>query len=270
MGAFTTWFTDEMKLRNFSPCTIKAYESAIRLLYLHYSKSPRHITTAEVKSYILSRLDAGIAPQSTNNVINAFCFLHRELYKNPCKIDIHLAKRPKRLPVVLSRHEIEQLISVVRNTKHRTLLATAYSAGLRVAETVALHVADIDLTEKTIIVRGGKGMKDRVTVLSARVLNELQVLVAGKKPSDPVFHSERGGAMSIRSAQHVFTDALTAAGIKKSASFHSLRHSFATHLLENGTNLRCIQELLGHTNISTTSIYTKVTNPAKHNVKSPW
>ena len=130
-------------------------------------------------------------------------------------------------------------------------------------------MADVNLDELTLIVRQGKGKKDRLTVLSKNIIEELKIIMAGRENDDYVFESNRGGKLTEMSAQKVFYSALKKAGIKKPASFHSLRHSFATHLLENGVDVRYVQELLGHANIRTTQIYTKVTNPSLKNIKSP-
>lgn len=161
------------------------------------------------------------------------------------------------------------MIELTLNTKHRMMLAVAYAAGLRVSEVVNLKVKDVDLSGLTIMVRQGKGKKDRMTVISETLLPELSELVKGKKGEEYVFESERGGKLTEATAQKVFGQALERAGIKKPATFHSLRHSFATHLLENGTDVRFVQELLGHANIRTTQIYTHVTNPMIRNIKSP-
>ena len=149
------------------------------------------------------------------------------------------------------------------------MIAVAYGAGLRVSEIVRLKVADVDLKELTLMVRQGKGKKDRLTVLSKKIIEELVELMSGKENNDYIFESERGGRLTEATAQKVFYTALKKADIKKPASFHSLRHSFATHLLENGVDVRYVQELLGHANIRTTQIYTKVTNPQLKNIKSP-
>jgi len=171
--------------------------------------------------------------------------------------------------VILSREEINKMIDLTRNFKHRLLLALAYAAGLRVSEIVCLRAQDIDLKGLTLTVRQGKGKKDRLTVISAALLPELQQIMAGKGGDNYVFESERGGRLTEATAQKVFYQALRRASINKPATFHSLRHSFATHLLENGVDVRYVQELLGHANIRTTQIYTHVTNPSLKNIKSP-
>ncbi len=161
------------------------------------------------------------------------------------------------------------MIDCTSNLKHRTLLAITYAAGLRVSETVRLRVQDIDLNGLTVTVRQGKGKKDRLTVFSAVLAPEIQKCMVGKEGSDYLFASERGGRLVEATAQKVFYQAMRRVGIIKPATFHSLRHSFATHLLENGTDVRFVQELLGHANIRTTQIYTHVTNPSLKNIKSP-
>ena len=150
------------------------------------------------------------------------------------------------------------------------MIAVGYSAGLRVSEVVNLKVHDLNIEALTIHVKKGKGKKDRITILSNKLQNELRNLIAGKSSADYLFESNRGGKLTTASLQKVFKRSLNKAKIKKQATFHSLRHSFATHLLENGTDIRYIQELLGHANIRTTQIYTKVTSPNLKKIQSPF
>ena len=180
-----------------------------------------------------------------------------------------MAKKPKSLPVVLSRPEIERIISSVKNGKHRLLISLSYGAGLRVSEAVGLRVRDIDLGEMTVRIEQAKGRKDRISVLPERIAEGIRAMMAGRPGDDFLFASERGGKLTVRTAQMVFENALKTAAIAKRATFHSLRHSFATHLLENGVDVRYVQELLGHQNIRTTQRYTHVTNPRIRNIKSP-
>ncbi|MDD5748382.1 MAG: tyrosine-type recombinase/integrase [Actinomycetota bacterium] len=179
------------------------------------------------------------------------------------------AKRSKKLPIVLSREEIKNIIDAIRNPKHKLIISLAYGAGLRISEVVNLKVKDVNLEELTIHLKNAKGKKDRITIFPEKIKTKLQNLIAGKNLNDYLFESERGGKLTERTAQKVFENALQKAGIKKDATFHSLRHSFATHLLENGVDVRYVQELLGHQNIRTTQIYTQVTNPKLKNIKSP-
>jgi site-specific recombinase XerD len=170
---------------------------------------------------------------------------------------------------VLSRKEIEKMIDSLKNPKHKLLIALAYGAGLRVGEAINLKIKDLDLDELTIHIKGAKGNKDRISLFSEKLLSELRELAGLMDANSYVFESSQGGKLTERTAQKVFENALKKAGIKKEATFHSLRHSFATHLLENGVDVRYVQELLGHANIRTTQIYTKVTNPALRKIKSP-
>ncbi|MDP3965053.1 MAG: tyrosine-type recombinase/integrase [bacterium] len=184
-------------------------------------------------------------------------------------MEIRTAKKPKSIPVVLSRKEIEAILSVTRNMKHRFILALAYGAGLRVSEVVALRVWDLDLRELTIHIKEAKGRKDRISVIPEKLVHGLHSMIEGRPGEALVFGSERGGALATRTAQKIFENALKKAGITKDATFHSLRHSFATHLLENGVDVRYVQELLGHQSIRTTQQYTQVTNPKLKKIVSP-
>lgn len=191
------------------------------------------------------------------------------MVKDLQKIEIQSAKKPKSLPTVLSRSEVAKILESPKNTKHKLLLSLAYGEGLRVSEVIGLKVQDLDFEELTVHIKQAKGQKDRISVMPTSLIDGLKNLIAGKNKNGLVFASERGGILTTRTAQKVFENALRDSGIKKDVTFHSLRHSFATHLLENGTDVRFVQELLGHQNIRTTQIYTHVTNPKLKNIKSP-
>lgn len=179
------------------------------------------------------------------------------------------AKRHKKLPVVLSRDEIGLIIAATKNFKHKLLLSLAYGSGMRVSEVVNAKVRDIDLQQLCIHIKDAKCGKDRITIIPQKLSDDLKIIMAGKSTDEFLFGSERGGKLTTRTAQTVFEKSLKSSGILRPATFHSLRHSFATHLLENGVDVRYIQKLLGHASISTTALYTKVTNPALLNIKSP-
>ncbi len=181
-----------------------------------------------------------------------------------------MPKRPKRLPVVLSKDEVFRLLDSVLNPKHKLILALMYSAGLRVSEVVKLKVEDIDFDNKILWVRQGKGRKDRQTVISEKLIGTLGQLVGQKIVGDYLFSGQKPKIhLSTRSVEKIFQKALAAADIRKKATCHSLRHSFATHLLESGTDIRYIQQLLGHRSLVTTQIYTKVSNKFLSQIKSP-
>ncbi|MBU0612166.1 tyrosine-type recombinase/integrase [Patescibacteria group bacterium] len=197
-------------------------------------------------------------------------FFYNQVLKIYEKINLKFAKRNKSLPVVLSRDEIKRIIESITNYKHKLMITLAYSSGLRVSELVNLKIKDLDLHGLTIHLKGSKGMKDRITIFPEKILNEIKNMIAGKNNENYVFESERGGKLTTATAQKVFQKSLEKLGITKPATFHSLRHTFATHLLENGVDVRYVQELLGHSNIRTTQIYTHVMNPAIKNIKSPF
>lgn len=261
--------TNELKLRNYSQKTILAYTGVIKELYAFYKKPLRNLNNQEIKAFLLHKKQKGLSSQSIALAANAINFLYTQIYQRSGYQKIKHPKRTQKLPVVLSQQEIGRLLDAVDNLKHRLLIALAYGAGLRVSEVVRLKVEDVDIERMVLIVRQGKGKKDRLTVLPQSIINNLQKIIALKRVGDYVFESQQGGRLSEATAQKAFYTALKKAGIKKPATFHSLRHSFATHLLENGVDVRYVQELLGHRNIRTTQIYTKVTNPSIRNIKSP-
>lgn len=262
--------TQELKIRNYSSKTIQAYTRVIRDL-THFNGNPlQNLTTDELKRYLMYLHDQGKTSQTIALAANAINYLYTQIYKQTGYQKLRHPKRPLKLPVVLTKQEIERLLSVIINRKHKTLVGLSYAGGLRISEAIHLRVQDIDLEARTIFVHQGKGKKDRITILSDRLITDLAALISYKPTKAYVFESERGGPLTTRTAQKIFETALQKAGINKPATFHSLRHSFATHLLENGTDIRYVQELLGHANIRTTQRYTQVTNPMLKNIKSPF
>lgn len=259
----------ELKIKNYSSRTTKSYLYGLREYFTFKKDDFEKLDQENIRDFLLNCEKKHVSPQSRNLFLSAIKFYYRNVVKNPQKIEIQSAKKPKSLPVVLSRSEIEKILQSLKNTKHRLLLSLAYGAGLRVSEVIALKVQDIDLEEKTIHIKQAKGQKDRMSVLPEKLTDDLRNVITGKVKNDLVFASERGGKLTTRTAQKIFEKALQLSGVKKDATFHSLRHSFATHLLENGVDVRYVQELLGHQNIRTTQRYTQVTNPKLKNIKSP-
>ncbi len=259
----------ELRLRNYSLKTIKSYLNCLKDYFEFKKINLDEINENNIKTFLLKKQDKNYAPQTINLYLNAIKFFYREILKIPKKINLKFAKRSKKLPIVLSREEIKNIIDVIRNPKHKLIVSLAYGAGLRISEVVNLKVKDVDLKELTIHLKNAKNKKDRITIFPEKIKNYIQNFVASKNLNDYLFESERGGKLTERTAQKVFENTLQKTGIKKDATFHSLRHSFATHLLENGVDVRYVQELLGHQNIRTTQIYTQVTNPKLKNIKSP-
>jgi integrase/recombinase XerD len=266
-------FEDELRIRNYSPKTIKSYGSSLRA-FIHFvaPAHPRDLSNQDIRSQLSRMLEAGhwSAP-SISQLINALRFLYVELYHHPLEIgEIPRPKREKKLPVVLSQEEVLRMFDSVDNVKHKTLLMLIYSAGLRVGESVRLELRDIDPGRKLIHLRGAKGKKDRYTLLSDVMIRQLDEYQKVYHPEGFLFRGAEGKThLTERSAEKVFEQALNRAGIRKSATVHTLRHSFATHLLEAGTDLRFIQELLGHSSSKTTEIYTHVSKKSLGNIQSP-
>lgn len=222
----------------------------------------------KIRDFLLQKTEQGASSQTVNLYINALKFFYTHVFKMQFP-DIHFAKRTKSLPVVLSHAEIERIISATKNIKHKLIIALAYGAGLRVSEAINLKVRDIDFERMLIHLKQAKGNKDRLTVLPEKLKISMENFVSGKTSGEFVFPSERGWKLATRTAQKIFENSLNKAGIIKRATFHSLRHSFATHLLENGVDIRYVQELLGHQSIKTTQRYTQVTSLHLRSIKSP-
>ena len=259
----------ELRLRNYSFKTIKAYLGCLREYFDFKKFDLEKIDEENIKQFLLNKQDKNYSSQTINLYLNAIKFFYREVLKIPQKINLKFAKRNKKLPIVLSREEIKSIINLIKNPKHKLIISLAYGAGLRISEVVNLRVNDINLEELTIHLKNAKSKKDRITIFPEKIEQDLKILIASKDLDDILLISERGGKLSERTIQKIFSNYLQKAKIKKKATFHSLRHSFATHLLENGVDVRYVQELLGHQNIRTTQIYTHVTNPQIRNIKSP-
>ena len=260
----------EMQLRNYSVKTIKAYTTVVKdLSYFYKKRNLEQLTNQDLKNYLFAKTKRQLSSQTISLYANAINYLYQQIYKKNDFIPIKHPKKSQKLPVVLSKGEILKIIAQIKNLKHNLMVRIAYSSGLRVSEVVNLKIKDIDFESNTIMIRNGKGKKDRLTVLSEKIKPDLQKFIVCKSLHDFVFASERGGKLTTTTLQKIFQKALARSGVKKTATFHSLRHSFATHLLENGVDVRYVQELLGHANIRTTQIYTHVTNPNLKNIKSP-
>jgi site-specific recombinase XerD len=259
----------QLQLERKSPKTVDAYVTAVAQLAAHYGRSPVNISLEEVRDYIHWLIvERKLASSSCNQKLNGIRFFYAKVLQRPLDLRIPM-KRSGRLPEPLSRREVACLLDAVDNVKHRTLLMTCYGAGLRVSELVHLRVDDIHSDRMLILVRGGKGDKDRYTLLSPRLLEKLRSYWSQFRPRRWLFPGQRGGPLTACTPQRVFYDAKRKAAIQHGHGIHSLRHSFATHLLEAGVDLATIQRLLGHTALSTTAKYLHVTQKHLSTVKSP-
>lgn len=258
----------ELRLKNYSRRTIEVYSGQVAKYIQFCGEGWERFGQEKVKDFILDGQEKGLSPQTLNLGIQSLQFFYRFVLGR----DWHKMgglKKSQKLPIILSLGEIQKMLAVMQNRKHKLLLAISYGAGLRVSEVVSLQVKDLDFEEGLLTVRCGKGRKDRVTVLPELLAADLHDFCADKGANKLIFESDRGGSLTTRTAQKIFAMALKKAGIRKEASFHSLRHSFATHLLENGVNLRIIQELLGHASSRTTERYTHVSHALVGRVQSP-
>lgn len=263
---------EEMRIRNYSPRTIRTYIVLVSSVSKHFGKSPEHINIAELKSYLFQRVEQDKLSVSTvNQTISAFKILFKDvLDRDWDPVKVKRPRRPKPLPVVFSKQELSLLLNGIKNRKHYCLIALAYAGGLRLSEVINLKFGDIDSDRMQLKVRGGKGYKDRYTLLPKVLLEKLREYYRYYRPKTYLFEGRVvGKAYSEKSAQNVLKQAMERARISKCGSFHTLRHSFATHLLEQGTNIRVIQELLGHRSLRTTSVYLHVSNFDPSQIKSP-
>ncbi|MCK5061497.1 tyrosine-type recombinase/integrase [Candidatus Parcubacteria bacterium] len=252
----------EMRLRNFSPKTVKAYlyYNKELLRFANY-KSPLKIVVQDIRDYLDFLISSGKSRSTLDLAINAIKFYYSSILERKFfdKNKIVRPKREKYLPIVLSKEQIIKMISGTGNIKHCLMLVLLYSSGLRVSELVDLRISDIDVARKTVHVRNGKGKKDRITVLSEKAIWIFERYFREYQPLEYIFESYHlGTRISTRTVQVVVAKAAREADIKKTVGPHTLRHSFATHMLENGVNLRYIQSMLGHKRLETTQIYTKV------------
>ena len=258
-----TIVVQECKLRGYSQKTINNYLHHIKK-FVFSGKQPRDFLfelIAKNNSEETVR-SAGFAIKFYLNTIKKDSLETQGILKN-----LPNFKREKKLPVILSKEEIEMLISATKNINHRLIIQIGYSAGLRVSEIINLKWQDIDFDRNLIHLKRAKGKKDRIVMLSLKVKNSLMNLTLKKEGY--VFLTNRNSKYTQRTIQKIIENAVKKAGIIKNITPHTLRHSFATHLLENGTDIRYIRDLLGHSNISTTLIYTKVSNKNIRNIKSP-
>ena len=251
---------DAMILRGFAPRTQEAYCAAVFALAKHYHRSPDTLGTGQLQSYLLHLItQKKLAYASVNQASCAFRFLFGTVLRQPeAHLEIPMAKVPKRLPQILARDEVSRLIEAAATLRARTLLTTTYAAGLRVSEVCALQLADIESAPERMClkVRQGKGGEDRYTLLSPRLLTALRRYWREHRPRSWLFPNASGSApIDVSSAQRMYCAARDAAGIAREGGIHTLRHAFATHLLEAGVDLPTIQHLLGHGYISTTMRY---------------
>jgi len=269
ISKFLRWLTS----KRYSENTIKTYSEALKAFLIFFNEKPvASLTSDDVitynNEYILKK---GLSSSYQNQIVNAIKLFFTTVFETRMQIDkIHRPRREKLLPNVLSKEEVKMILNAHSNIKHKVMLSLIYSCGLRRSELLNLKPNDIDSKRNIVIVRQSKGKKDRITPLSGKILEMLRVYYVAYKPKTWLFEGHAGGHYSEQSLQSVLKQALAKTKIQKPVSLHWLRHSYATHLLESGTDLRYIQELLGHNSSKTTEIYTHVSTKNLQQIKSPF
>lgn len=261
-----------MKLRNFSPRTQQAYLKSVEKLSIYYKKSPDTLSSEQVQKFILHLIvEKKLSWSSCNVCFSAFKFLYFQILQfDQMKLSLPKRKKESKLPEIYSKEEIELLLKSTKILRNQLLLKTAYASGLRVGELVSLKIRDIDSKRMMIRVEQGKGKKDRYTILSERLLDDLRLYWKVYRPVYWLFPQMCGRKhITTDLPQKVYYKAVERSGIKRKGGIHSLRHSFATHLLESGINIKLIQMLLGHRSIKTTMRYLHLTQKNITSVQSP-
>ena len=259
--------TDECRLRNYSPKTVQAYQHHNKKFLQFCKKKPQQVTNQDIRMYLLYLDGKGSSTSQVNLAHNAINFYFRNVLKrNFSKIPFQ--KRENRVKEVLNQKEIKELIFHIKNKKHKLMISLLYATGIRVSELVNINLEHLDFGKKQLLVKQGKGQKDRHTILSDKVIYDIKNYLAETEITGYLFPAKKGH-LSVRTVQEIIKQAAKKAKIINCATPHRLRHSFATHLYEGGTNFEVIQKLLGHKNIKTTQQYARVANKHLVGIKSP-
>jgi len=265
-------FIKLLELKRYSNNTINSYQSHLKLAQLHFmGRNFVDLNDKELFEFIYHLVNIKkISASYQRQIVGALKLFYKEIYNKSIPFEyLKVQRHEQKLPVILSKSEVRKIISCTYNLKHKAMISLLYGSGLRIGELLELRESDIDSDRMLIHVKGAKVKKDRYTILSQQVLLTLRSYYLQFKPVGYLFQGQKGGKYSSESAGKVFKRSLKKAGINKYATLHTLRHSFATHLLENGVGVAHIQKLLGHSNIKTTLIYTHVAQDSLCKIKSP-
>ena len=267
-----TALEEMLMLERKSPRTIKSYRMhIIGLLYFYPNVKPSQITNEQLKKYMLHKITKDkIHERTQGQILNALVAFYKRLLKQEGKLEnLFRPKKPQSLPNVFSKNEIVRFLNVIDNLKHKTMMILAYSSGLRRGEIINLRRKDILFDRKCIFVKKSKGKKDRYVMLAENAIDYLKKYLATYQPKYWLFEGEKGGQYGERSIQSVFINAKIKSGVNDSVTLHGLRHSFATHLVDNGVPLHVVKDLLGHESIKTTEVYLHISQHYLKEVKSP-
>ena len=269
---FPPEYVETLQLKNYSEPTIKTYRLHFqRFLKYHQNTKLEAITHEQIRQYLLYLVnEKKYSTSAQNQAINSIKFYYEKVLGKPVeKYYVPRPRKEKKLPEVLSEEEVTKILKQIKNLKHKCIIYLIYSAGLRLTEVVHLKISDIQSDRKQIFIRSAKGNKDRYVLLSETILEILRKYYKSYKPNEWLFEGRSGEQFSKRVIQKIFKAAVIKSGVNKPATIHTLRHCFATHLLEHGTDLRYVQHLLGHKNLETTERYTHVSKNAIDRIKSP-
>ena len=263
-------FIDELTRRNYSPRTIESYVSAVTRTAKHFARSPDRLTPEQLRDFQLHLIAQSASWSLFNQVACALRFFYRNVLDRPDFVPfVVFGKKPRSLPVVLSPDDVRRLLDAVPPGRNRLMLRIAYGCGLRVSELTHVRVADIDGSRNVLWVRHGKGNKDRGVPLPATLLDELRSYWREHRPPNGLFAGPTGRPLDVSNVQRAFQKARRAAGLRQPATCHTLRHCYATHLLEAGTDLPTLQRLLGHSHLSTTLRYLHLRSDRLPHIRSP-
>lgn len=266
-------FTDDLTIRHFSPKTISVYQGHLKIFLNYFANSDfKKLSSDDIKRFLISLIHRKYSASYLKGVIGTM----QNFYKYTLDIEwnyrnLPVPKIPKKLPIILSQQEVSKIIQICKNLKHKTILTVLYTTGVRISELLNLQVVDIDSQRMQILIRGGKGNKDRYVLLSKKCLTLLRRYWKEYRPKKWLFNGMKKNSQYSRSStRKIIKRIAKSAGIKKNISCHTFRHSFATHMLENGMDIVLIKKLLGHSSIKTTMIYLKLRKMPDINFKHPF
>lgn len=265
MSKYIDVFTREMKNRNYSVRTVKLYSSYLSR-FLEFSAGSSLSPGERIAEFLDKKLSSHEQRRLAWSSIKLF---YKLVIRKECPYELSRIRSRHRLPDILSREEIVMLLKGINNLNHRLMISMLYGSGLRVSEVCSIRIKDLDFIHMKLRIRDSKGHKDRVTLLSESLKDDLKEIIRDRSADEFLFVTILGSKYSIRTVQKIFSDAYLRSGMNKKPTCHTLRHSFATHLVENGTDVKTVKSLLGHKSIKTTMVYVKLADPLTRDLKSP-
>ncbi len=258
-------FKRELKNRNYARTTIKTYSHYLKS-FLQFSKNTNHIPEKRISVFLEEKFPS---TEQRSLVYSSIKIFYELIIKKKCPYLLKRVRKRQRIPDILTKNEILQILGQITNPKHKAMITFLYGSGLRVSEICTLKIKNIDLEKMCLRIKNAKGHKDRITLLSQISAELILPLIKNKKPNDIVFNTISNKRYSVRTIQKIFQNACVKSCIQKSPTCHTLRHCFATHLLEAGVDLKTIRNMLGHRSIKTTMIYLQLADPISRQIKSP-